>query len=119
MKREIAFNVLLTVLLVVIAGCSTMGSLEHNVMMKGQILDVTDNSAYLCIGSKDGAEVGQEYAVYKFSRAMNPNPKYAAQPYFKRDKVGKIKITEIVDEHMAKASIVRGEVKANDFVELE
>jgi hypothetical protein len=119
MKREIAFNVLLTVLLVVIAGCSTMGSLEHNVMMKGQILDVTDNSAYLCIGSKDGAEVGQEYAVYKFSRAMNPNPKYAAQPYFKRDKVGKIKITEIVDEHMAKASIIRGEVKANDFVELE
>jgi hypothetical protein len=119
MKREIAFNVLLTVLLVVIAGCSTMGSLEHNVLMKGQILDVTDNSAYLCIGSKDGAEVGQEYAVYKFSRAMNPNPKYAAQPYFKRDKVGKIKITEIVDEHMAKASIVRGEVKANDFVELE
>jgi hypothetical protein len=83
MKRKIAFNTLITVLLVIIAGCSTMGSLEHNVMMKGQVLDVTDNSAYLCIGSKDGAEVGQEYAVYKFSRAMNPNPKYSAQPYFK------------------------------------
>jgi hypothetical protein len=119
MKSKIASNALLAVLLVIIAGCTTMGSLAHNVMMKGQVLDVADKSAYLCIGSKDGAEVGQEYAVYKFSRAMNPNPKYAAQPYFKRDKVGRIKITEIVDEHMAKASIVRGEVKTNDFVELE
>jgi hypothetical protein len=112
-------SALLAILVVIMAGCATMESAGHKYLMKGQILDVADNAAYLCIGSKDGAEVGQEYGVYKFVRAVNPNPKYAAQPYFRREKAGKIKITEIVDEHMAKATVTAGVVKANDFAELE
>ncbi len=119
MGKRAVVNALLAIVVVMAAGCATMESVGHKYMMKGQVLDVTDNSAYLCIGSKDGAEVGQEYAVYKFVRAVNPNPKFAAQPYFRREKAGKIKITEIVDEHMAKATITAGEVQVNYMAELE
>jgi hypothetical protein len=36
-----------------------------------------------------------------------------------REKTGKVKIFEIVDEHMANAKIVSGEAKENYIVELE
>jgi hypothetical protein len=117
--RRVFFNAFLVFLVVALAGCSRMESERHKHLMKGQILDVIDNSAYLCIGSKDGAEVGDQFAVYKFTRGVNPDSTYTSQPYYKRDQVGKIKITEIFDEHMAKANILSGEVKSNYFVELE
>ena len=119
MKRKLVFNAFLVFLVVALAGCSRMDTERHEILMKGQILEVTDNSAYLCIGSKDGADVGDQFAVYKFTRAENPDSKYAAHPYYEREVVGKIKITEIVDEHMAKANILSGEVKPHYFVELE
>ena len=119
MKRILVFNAFLVFLVVVLAGCSKMESARHEHLMKGQILEVTDNSAYLCIGSKDGAEVGDQFAVYKFTRGVNPDSKYSAHPHYEREQVGKIKITEIVDEHMAKANILSGEVKPHYFIELE
>jgi hypothetical protein len=119
MGRKAVISVLFLILTVTMAGCASMGSFGHEYMMRGQILDITDGAAYLCVGSHDGAEVGQEYTVYKFERAVNPNPKYAAQPYFVKKKAGKIKITEIVDEHMATAKILAGQVKVNDVAELD
>jgi hypothetical protein len=119
MKRKLFFNALLVFLVVALAACSKMESARHEHMMKGQILEVTDNSAYLCIGSKDGAEVGDQFTVYKFTREENPDPKYASHPQYKREQVGKIRITAIVDEHMAKAIILSGEVKPNYFAEIE
>jgi hypothetical protein len=119
MKRKVLFKAFLMILIVTVAGCSRMESARHEILMKGQILEVTDNSAYLCIGSKDGAEVGDQFAVYKFTRVVNLDSKHATHPQYEREQVGKIKITEIVDEHMAKANILAGEVKPNYFVELE
>jgi hypothetical protein len=119
MKRKLFSNAFLVILIVTMAGCSKMDSARHEVLMKGQILEVTDNSAYLCIGSKDGAEVGDQFVVYKFTRVVNPDSKYAPHPQYHREQFGKIKITEIVHEHMAKANVLSGEVKSNYFVELE
>jgi hypothetical protein len=85
--------------------------------MRGQILDVNQNTAYLCIGSRDGARAGQEFSVYKFERIFS-NPKMQV-PSFKREETGTVKITEIVDEHYAKASILNGDVKVNYVVELK
>lgn len=96
-----------------------MESAKHEILMKGQILEVTNNSVYLCIGSKDGAEVGDQFIVYKFTRAVNPDSKYAEDPTFKKEEVGRIKITKIVDEHMAKAHILTGEIHPGYLVELK
>ena len=83
--------------------------------MRGQILEATDEGVYLCIGSADGAKVGQEFKVYKFVKMSELRPK---QANFKREETGTIKITEIVDEHYAKARRLTGEAKENYIVEL-
>ncbi len=88
-------------------------SVAHTWFMRGSILEVTGKDVYLCVGKKDGATVGQEMDVVRFTRS-NPSPKVTN---FKRDTVGKIKILEIVDEHMAKAQIVSGKAQAGDVAE--
>ncbi|SPJ15894.1 conserved hypothetical protein [Syntrophobacter sp. SbD2] len=94
-------------------------SAGHKYIMRGQILDVTGDTVYLCIGSSEGAKVGQEFAVVKFVKVPNPNPAKSPAPHFKREETGVVKITEIVDEHMALAKIVSGAAKVNYMVELK
>ena len=84
----------------------------HGFLMKGSIIEISDSEVYLCIGRKDGASVGQELDVYKI---INTKPKAIA---FKREHTGKVKITEIVDEHFAKAMVISGKAEKNDIVEL-
>ena len=109
---------MLVVLLILMAGCATLDSAKHKYIMRGQVLEVTGDTAYLCIGSHDGAQVGQEYTVYRFVKVPNPYARHGAQYSFKREETGKIKITEIVDEHMATAKVLAGQVAANYVVEL-
>jgi len=116
MDKKIVISILAAAFL--LAGCATLESAGHKYIMRGQILDVTGDRAYLCIGSSEGAKVGQEYAVVKFVKVPNPNPKSPA-PYFNREETGVVKITEIVDEHMANAKIVSGVAKENYMVELK
>ncbi len=94
-----------------------MKAAEHKYVMKGQILDVTDGQAYLCIGTADGAKPGQEFPVYRYEKLPYEGPKQPA-PSFKRVEVGKVKVNEVVDVHFATATIVSGDVKANDSAEL-
>jgi hypothetical protein len=119
MERKTVVGIMLVALLTILTGCATMESAGHKIVMRGQILDVTDGTAYLCIGSGDGAEVGQQLTVYKFEKSVNTNPKFAGQPYFARTRTGRIQVTQIVDEHMATAKILSGQVKVNDVAELD
>lgn len=90
-------------------------NIGHAWFMRGSILEVNGKDVYLCVGKKDGATAGQEMDVVRFTRS-NPSPKVST---FKRDTVGKIKIIEIVDEHMAKAQIVSGKAQTGDVAEKE
>jgi hypothetical protein len=99
---------------VLISACATVESGYHRYMMRGSIVDVVDSSVYLCIGSADGAAVGQELNVYKIVET-SANPK---TPVFQKKDVGKIKITEIVNEHFARATVLSGSVGKNDIAEL-
>jgi hypothetical protein len=82
--------------------------------MRGQILEVKDGTAYLCLGSEEGAKVGQVFTVRRY---VNMGYQKGGQPIYRINHVGTVKITEI-ETHMAHATIERGEVKANDIVEL-
>lgn len=117
MGRRFVVNALVAVLYLMVAGCATLETAEHKYIMRGQVLEVAGNEAYLCIGSKDGAQVGQEYTVYRFVKAPNPNTK-SPVAYFRREEIGKLKIMEIVDEHMATAKTITGKIQAYDVVEL-
>jgi predicted small secreted protein len=116
MDKKILISILAAAFL--LAGCATLESAGHKYIMRGQILEVTGDTVYLCIGSSDGAKVGQEYAVVKFVKVPKPYDKPPV-PYFKREETGVVKITEIVHEHMANAKIVSGAAKENDMVELK
>lgn len=102
-------------------GCASLKAAHHKYVMRGSILMVAGNEAYLCIGSNDGAQVGQKFDVYRII------PQGIAQPgkggtsgiKFRKEKTGSIKITQIVDEHYAKADIVRGNVQKDYVAELE
>jgi hypothetical protein len=119
MKRKVIVGVLSLslMLFVVSAGFASLESLHHEYIMRGQILEVNGDTAYLCIGSADGAQVGQELTVYRFIKTGSPGPE--TQVYYKREETGKVKITEIVHEHMANAKIISGQAKEHDVVELK
>lgn len=116
MKKRTLVGLLFVTLLISMVGCATNSPTYHKYIMRGQILEVNDNIAYLCIGSSDGAIVGQELAVFKYGRM--PTPAKSSEPRYKREEIGKVKIVEIVDEHYAKANVLAGEIKANYVVEL-
>ncbi len=84
----------------------------HGYLMKGSIIEASNSEVYLCIGSKDGASVGQELDVYKIIRVTR------ARPTYRQEYAGKVKITEIIDEHFAKATVISGKAEKDDIVEL-
>ena len=117
MKRNYILGMVLAIFFIAIAGCASLGSAGHKYVMRGQILEASGSEVYLCIGSRDGAETGQEFAVYRFVKEISPNPKLPMR--FSKEEKGAVKITEIVDEHYAKAKVLAGDVKVNDVVELK
>jgi len=94
---------------------SSCASLYHRVLMKGSIIETSDSEIYLCIGKKDGASVGQELNIYKIILTTIPKQ----PPTFRREITGKARITEIIDEHFAKAKIISGKAEKNYIVELD
>jgi hypothetical protein len=118
MKTKSFIYTALLVLLVVTV--SHADSFYHKYLMRGTVLEATDGKIYLCVGTSDGAKAGQELTVIRFINTGTASPGQKGQhPIFKREEVGKVKILEIVDEHMANAKIISGEAKVNDIVELK
>ncbi len=107
--KSIASTISATFVSLLIVSCATV---YHGVLMKGSIIEASDSEVYLCIGSKDGASVGQELDVYKIVRVIQ------TRSDFRRELAGKVKITEIVDEHFAKATVISGKAEKGDIVEL-
>ncbi len=101
--------ILATFVIFLMFSCATV---YHGFLMKGSIVEASNSDVYLCIGSKDGASVGQELDVYKVLQRQSK-----ATP-FRRVQTGKVKITEIIDEHFARATAISGKAEMNDIVEL-
>ena len=111
--KSAASLILATFVIFLMSSCATMEQkVYHGFLMKGSIIETSDSDAYLCIGSKDGASVGQELDVYKISSLRSKGT------LFERIPTGKVRITEIIDEHFAKATVISGKAEKNDIVEL-
>lgn len=103
---NVCFWLLLLASLVTTGACASIQRLYHGYVMQGQIVDKTDNEVVLCIGTKEGAGVGQELTVYEVRNVpIEGNPKAVR---YQRIPVGRIRITEIIDDHFARARIVEG-----------
>src|SRR5512136_144756 len=100
--RNLVYMVSIMFMVVLLTSCATMGKAYHKYIMKGSIIETYDSEIYLCIGTRDGAMVGQELDVYKIRTISK------ARSTFQRVHTGKVKITEIVDEHFAQAKVISG-----------
>lgn len=115
-RRWIGFA-LLAVLASGLGACASMGRAYHSAIMRGSILEASGDRVYLCIGSRDGAAVGQELTVVKFVKG--PLEVSRTGPSYRREGTGKVRITEIVDEHFAWAEVTAGDAAVGSLVELE
>ncbi len=92
-------------------------SVYHRYLMKGSIIEKDGAALYLCIGTHDGAEVGQELDVVRVQRA--PGGGKSGIVRFERKQVGRVRIEEITDEHFARAKLLSGKGEKGDLVELK
>ncbi|MBL8020750.1 MAG: hypothetical protein JNM27_13850 [Leptospirales bacterium] len=102
-------------MLIFAAACSSMGEARHRYLMKGSIIDSDSTTVYLCIGKKDGAQVGQELVVQK-SEVTHTTPRATV---YRLKRTGTVRITEIIDEHFARATVVSGSAAQGSIVHLE
>jgi hypothetical protein len=103
----------IVIFLITIIACATIDKqIYHGYLMKGSVIDAYDSEIIICIGKKDGATVGQELDAYHIVKVTR------ARAGYKRVFAGKIQITEIIDEHFAKAKVLSGKVDKDDIVEL-
>lgn len=112
-QKRIIISALLAVLLTAM-GCATMETAGHQYLMRGQVLEVKEGTAYLCLGTAEGAQVGQVFAVKRY---VKMGLQKGGQPQYRVESVGTVRVTA-VESHMANASIISGDVKAYDIVEL-
>ncbi|MEP7012600.1 MAG: hypothetical protein ABJC13_19940 [Acidobacteriota bacterium] len=89
----------------------------HSVFMAGSVIESSSEGVYLCIGTPDGAKVGQALEVVRMIRDPGVNPKQGAR--FHPERVGSVRIDSIVDEHFAKATVTSGKARKGDIVRLK
>lgn len=100
----------LLLLLIAVLMISTYATAQtglHSNLMKGSIIEMQDYNIYICIGSRDGAKVGQELDIYVGAKPMI----YKGPPSFERKHMGNIRIVETLDEHFARAILISGKAE--------
>jgi hypothetical protein len=101
-------------LLGIIFGATNCQSIYHRYITKGRVVSVNGNEGVICIGSKDGAQVGQIWRTSELKiQGTGKTSKFIWVP------VGSVKILEIVDEHYARVSVIAGKLEIDYVAELQ
>lgn len=88
---------------------------DHTWFMRGHVIAMESAGPVVCIGRADGAQPGQVLDVY---RVEYRHKHKSNLPSYNRVKVGSITITEVIDDHFARAQVTDGKLKKHDIVEL-
>ena len=89
----------------------------HKNFMRGQVVDVSDLEAVLCIGSNDKSQHGKILSVYRVVYITDSVSE--GEDLYLRDYVGEIQISNVINKHFARARINSGMVKKHDIVEFK
>ncbi len=114
MTNKLSRTLIFAVFALFLTGCAN-SDLSHRYLMRGQVVSASPDNIVVCVGYDDGAEVGQIFDTYRFT--MNDDNEEGAE-FFQKVEKGQIIIEEIIDEHFAKVSVLKGQVKKFDFVQL-
>ncbi|WP_371422561.1 hypothetical protein [Tardiphaga sp.] len=112
--------------MIALAGMSLFGAapvsaqgIGHSFFMRGSIVESSANSTVVCIGKADGAEVGQTLEVYRVVNHPGPASSKGAGTPFHRQRIGKVTIDHVYDDHFAHVTITEGRPAKYDIVELQ
>lgn len=101
-----------------LSACSSVQSVGHQYLMRGQVVEVAGSEVVVCIGSADGARVSQELTAYELVTKNLTGGPGKNPPRWERVNVGTVRVVEVLDEHFAKAQVTSGKVAVNNVVEL-
>lgn len=91
--------------------------LYHRQVVAGQVVQVAEERAVVCIGEPGGTEVAQ---VLDTNRAVfRTDVVDEGEADWARERVGKAGIDGLIGEHFATIDVVEGKVLKNDIVALE
>jgi len=98
-----------------LAGCAN-SDFSHEYLMSGQVVSTdSDSSLTVCVGEANGAEVGQVLTAYRIVSTSNTGE---GDPAFKKVDIGTVKISKLVGDHFAKVTVLNGDIKKHDMVQL-
>lgn len=98
-----------------LAGCAN-SDFSHEYLMSGQVVSADNGSGLtVCVGEANGAEVGQVLTAYRIVDTSNTGEGDSA---FKKVNIGTVKISKLVGEHFAKVTVLNGDIKKHDTVQL-
>ena len=109
---KVTFLVVFVGLLTACAG----SQFYHENIMRGQVVGIDNDEVVVCIGSEDGAEMGQELQVYRY---VWEGAVEEGDDDYRVDYVGTLQIKSVVNDHFARAISTKGNVKKHDIVELK
>lgn len=114
MHNKRGITVLILLLTLLIGGCAN-SNFYHETFMSGVVAEVNDKEALVCISGRVDLKPGTVLDVYKLDQSsvavIHDNWGY------QRKLTGQVKVTEIVDEHFAKVTLVKGRVRKHDMIE--
>ena len=102
--------------LAMLAAVPAAAGIGHSWFMRGSIVAEDATGKVVCIGSDDGATVGQVLVAYRV--VPNPGPSKGTGPNFRRERTGQVRIDHIFDAHFAHVTVVEGTPTVHDIVEL-
>ena len=108
-----SFKIFLVVVLTLILSSCANSPFYHEHIMRGQIVGFDTSEIVVCIGTKDGAEIGQQLEVYRTTWDDTTDEGYEYDINY----VGKVEIVSVVNEHFARAKVINGDLMKHDIVE--
>ena len=104
MKNSTKILTVLTVSLFFLGGCASQ--IYHDYIMSGQVVSTNGNELVVCVSNTNNLQVDKIVIT-------------EGESGYSREYVGKVRLGGIKNEHFAGATIVSGNVLANDIVEFE
>lgn len=115
-KRTFTAALILLATPVIAPAAANAASIQHTLFMRGSVIAIDNGTAVVCIGSADGAKPGQTLSVVRAETIPSPSSKGGVS--YRRREIGSVTIQSIIDEHFARATIDKGDVRRHDLVEL-
>ncbi len=115
MKNSTKILTVLTVSLFFLGGCASQ--IYHDYIMSGQVVSTNGNELVVCVSNTNNLQVDKIFSVYR--AVYDESVITEGESGYSREYVGKVRLGGIKNEHFAGATIVSGNVLANDIVEFE